>query len=821
MKRILYILLLLVLNLTIKAQVTPVTGGYAVQQNIGSAAAIVRTDGAIGGKFVVWRFTDTTTANTYQIKNYPFALIATTDENSLWTRNEYATAWMKGSGSIDIDNFEFLNDSTLVICFSNGSCDTVSMTNFNTVVNNLVQNFLDSSIYNLNDSTLIICNAAGSCDTIDLGTTNSYFFLNDSTLITCDTVQIICVGDSCYQQQICDTIAVPNLRSIQPQNGLRWLPGTLIMEFGNDAEGEANLANLRHNTWLYTDYSYLTIQGRPTFHEPLTIQQKQWSQLSSSIASFHSYGKYPSTGANDENNQVNLYLNYFNPFHADTTGFFYNRIGYGLITNSRGRQENYLLDDNYSKQTGILFHTLDTNNTEGVTIFAQQLPSTYNFGNTPMVDSTLWDKAVSVFKTTGQVQFPQYISGAFEDASPLYIIAQDDEGNLVQYPSGGLTPGSGLLFARDDARNNSGGGMVFSTASESFRIDSVPDFTINMPLDGIFDVTSDYGNRSRLFAAEFSSGISSPSGGQDGSYVFAYEDTILLGLKTTSSSLLISNINNATSSNVLYYDPTSDRVTYGTAGITGITADNGLTANTSTNVQLGGTLLQNTSINATSSYTLTITGSQTGSPIVGVLNVNNTAGSGANAGIYATSTNWAAIRAEGGRDGIVGITSGAGGGVTGQATNGGSGVVASSTNGLALNAQIDFTSNNDVQIIGRLTRLVTASAAGSDGIGGSLDFNIANSTGTGGVANRIISKLTTASSATATSQLIFQGVLSASMVDVLTLAGDGSIKLRSITAAAASAITAADGMIVYVSDTDATFTSVGFWGREGGAWVKL
>jgi hypothetical protein len=47
------------------------------------------------------------------------------------------------------------------------------------------------------------------------------------------------------------------------------------------------------------------------------------------------------------------------------------------------------------------------------------------------------------------------------------------------------------------------------------------------------------------------------------------------------------------------------------------------------------------------------------------------------------------------------------------------------------------------------------------------------------------------------------------------------MKLTPITATAASAITAADGMIVYVNSTDATFTSVGFWARENGVWVKM
>jgi hypothetical protein len=43
-----------------------------------------------------------------------------------------------------------------------------------------------------------------------------------------------------------------------------------------------------------------------------------------------------------------------------------------------------------------------------------------------------------------------------------------------------------------------------------------------------------------------------------------------------------------------------------------------------------------------------------------------------------------------------------------------------------------------------------------------------------------------------------------------------------MTATQASAISSPiDGSIVYVTDTNGTFTSVGFWGRQGGAWAKL
>lgn len=50
---------------------------------------------------------------------------------------------------------------------------------------------------------------------------------------------------------------------------------------------------------------------------------------------------------------------------------------------------------------------------------------------------------------------------------------------------------------------------------------------------------------------------------------------------------------------------------------------------------------------------------------------------------------------------------------------------------------------------------------------------------------------------------------------------NGVLKIKSFTAAEGSALTGANGDIIYVSTTDATFTSVGFWGYQAGAWAKL
>mgnify|MGYP003642515394 CR=1 FL=1 len=66
--------------------------------------------------------------------------------------------------------------------------------------------------------------------------------------------------------------------------------------------------------------------------------------------------------------------------------------------------------------------------------------------------------------------------------------------------------------------------------------------------------------------------------------------------------------------------------------------------------------------------------------------------------------------------------------------------------------------------------------------------------------------------------------------EFLNLNSDGTFKLSSVTGGfllapmtftEAGGLTATNGTIVYVTNTDATFTSVGFWGLEAGTWVKF
>ena len=47
------------------------------------------------------------------------------------------------------------------------------------------------------------------------------------------------------------------------------------------------------------------------------------------------------------------------------------------------------------------------------------------------------------------------------------------------------------------------------------------------------------------------------------------------------------------------------------------------------------------------------------------------------------------------------------------------------------------------------------------------------------------------------------------------------IKAREYTAVQASALSMSSGLVIYVTTTDATFTSTGLWMCENGGWVKV
>jgi hypothetical protein len=56
---------------------------------------------------------------------------------------------------------------------------------------------------------------------------------------------------------------------------------------------------------------------------------------------------------------------------------------------------------------------------------------------------------------------------------------------------------------------------------------------------------------------------------------------------------------------------------------------------------------------------------------------------------------------------------------------------------------------------------------------------------------------------------------------LLNLVGVGAMMFPRLTAVQAGTLPLLDGFMIYVTSTDATFTSVGFWGVENGGWIKL
>lgn len=259
-----------------------------------------------------------------------------------------------------------------------------------------------------------------------------------------------------------------------------------------------------------------------------------------------------------------------------------------------------------------------------------------------------------------------------------------------------------------------------------------------------------------------------------------------------------------------------------------LSADNGLTASTSTNVQLGGTLIQNTTLN-NSQYCLFIDATGAG----GNLNINshyagltvrqNSVGW---IGVEANATTAPAFQGYGGGSGTAAVVGNNTGGANAYGVDG-SGAAGSGVRGITTGAakygivaqQSEVTTNT---VKPSILVNVTFGGVGATGLGGSIDWNMATTTTTQGRASgSITNKWTDATDATRTSQVIISGVLSAAAVNILTLNSNGTMQMRPITATAASAITPAEGMIVFVSSTDATFISIGFWGYRNGAWAAF
>jgi hypothetical protein len=186
-------------------------------------------------------------------------------------------------------------------------------------------------------------------------------------------------------------------------------------------------------------------------------------------------------------------------------------------------------------------------------------------------------------------------------------------------------------------------------------------------------------------------------------------------------------------------------------GISAITADNGLTANTATNVQLGGTLIQNTEINTNAYY----------------LWLNGTNASGQYT-FLATSTtgNTAWISSGSGNALLVSVAASGKTGVEVQASDG------------SLPYYAGLTSSGTNDVIPSITLSRASSGTAAAGIGTSIDWyaQIAENS-TRYLTNEIKSKWADPATATRTSQLDITGVNSASTNTLASFKGSGQLQL--------------------------------------------
>ncbi len=236
---------------------------------------------------------------------------------------------------------------------------------------------------------------------------------------------------------------------------------------------------------------------------------------------------------------------------------------------------------------------------------------------------------------------------------------------------------------------------------------------------------------------------------------------------------------------VIGYDETTGQLSKQEAGGGGsITADNGLTMSTGTNVQLGSDndsgspLLHETFINA-DSYDINISGTHPAYNLI----VHNT---GSGNAIYTTSdNNW----------GLYSTTIN-GGGVSGNSTNF-LGLEAVSENYLAAEFTITPASTNTVDPAFRINR--GSGGVVANGMGFSIDLNMTSSASLSRLANQLISKWIDVTDESRTSEFSITGVNNATTQDLLTLAGTGQLTLDQYTTSNFNGGVAADSVLVVTS----------------------
>lgn len=201
---------------------------------------------------------------------------------------------------------------------------------------------------------------------------------------------------------------------------------------------------------------------------------------------------------------------------------------------------------------------------------------------------------------------------------------------------------------------------------------------------------------------------------------------------------------------------------------TSYTFNNGLT-NTSGTVQVGGNLVQNTTVN-TDGFTTSWSGSNDNEISFSVTNTGTTNASA----IAGTASGTSSIGVTGTSTSYLGVfgTSTSNTGVQGQSSSG-VGVIGVSSTGAGLRGQTNPTSTNAIENIVTLLR-TSSSGAGTNGIGAAIQYELETATnGNSQIAGSLAFQWTDATAATRTSQFEIHGVNSGTSARKAAISGAG------------------------------------------------
>jgi hypothetical protein len=107
------------------------------------------------------------------------------------------------------------------------------------------------------------------------------------------------------------------------------------------------------------------------------------------------------------------------------------------------------------------------------------------------------------------------------------------------------------------------------------------------------------------------------------------------------------------------------------------------------------------------------------------------------------------------------------------------------------------------------------------------DYRLRYAGGISDVGNSPIARITASGVITGANNSTYKGSYTINLRDnstltqILKVSAPGVINLKPITAATATALTPSEGDMLFVNSTDATFTSIGFWGYQNGTWTKM